>query len=161
MKKLLRAFILATIMSLSFSITALAGSGTVGNGTSGDSKQTSGLWFDGVSWTKSGFLIYVVSETNYDGEVSAIMEHNPVLVFVQEKPDNPNTLYYVNAKAGGGSFKSVYTGGAPWGMPPFNNDGSGNGGAIKDWLCAMQGSSSGAAVYSTFARRKQKSICIS
>ena len=35
-------------------------------------------------------------------------------------------------------YTNPYTGGAPWGMPPFNDNGSGNGEAIKDWLCAPQ-----------------------
>lgn len=154
MKKLKRLIFLPLMLFtllLSVPITADANQG---NGTEGPSSGSTETVIDGVSYTKTGFLIYLCDKNG-----QPVGNYKPKIIWYKDAPTvDPDSGYveyiYCNNYAINGMGDRIYINprltaiGTPdydnmlsnidWNMPVYNDNGGGNGLEIKNWLLSPQ-----------------------
>ena len=154
MKKFQR-FILLPLMLftllLSVPITAEA---VRGNGTRGPSSSSTEVIEEGLSYKKTGFLIYLC-----DKDGLPVGSYKPKIIWYKERPEfdfecgydeyalSSNTAIngygdriYISPRLTAVGTPDYYNTDEyiDFNMPVFNSDGSGNGDAIKEWLVSPQ-----------------------
>lgn len=124
MKKKLLAFVLTLTLCLSCGMTAFASS-VGGSGTGDDGPAPTMQIVGGPSYTKTGWLVYLVDWTGSQvSDTQVIYEYQ-----------TPNcNLFYPKTHFGGTINYNNYEIGSPWGLPPFDANQRGYGSAVKSWM---------------------------
>ena len=128
-----------------------------GNGAGADyANPSTGIWQDGCSYAKTGFLLYV---TDSIGNVRN--DYPPVFVtsYSWETPSLSwddkvyfdsyfgNVQYDPRGSHNGVNYYSDWYAGIEWMMSPFQGNGQGNGTAIKNWLVSPQNGAPAGVLY--------------
>lgn len=132
MRKVFKTIILILVLTLSFGVCSYAdnagGSGTGNEEGGGSGSQTVQ---NGVSYRKSGFTFSIV-----DNNGNIVAEPSARVTF-DKFPDSSHK-YFIYTRYGNkrvtkldGSMQALSTW---WGKPAFNENGSGNGSYIKNWM---------------------------
>ena len=159
MTKLKRLLIALSVMALMLTVIILPKAYAYdGNGTEADYSSPTGTWVDGVSYVKTGYLIYMTTDvgTVYKDPVFITTYSNTAyLPDLSWSPDNTATLmstYVGNASHDprGDLVADVYNRcavGIDWSCSPFDSSGRGAGSYIRDWLISPQNGYDAGVIY--------------
>ena len=131
MKKKVMSFMFGVLMMVLALSTAVFAD-TTGNGAGGGGGGTGASGTGtGNSYTNTGYLLYLTDENgNHVSDVKFVTSYTSV--------PSADAVRLLSTRIGDGSVQEVSRTDILWGMSPFDKNGVGKGGAIKNWLLTKE-----------------------